>query len=538
MAIIRLKLFGGELPIRHPTLLGDANAQTAKNLRNETGAIKPLRGLTTIQAQTETGTVDSIFRYTSSVWFEWTTDVNAVPSPIANDQYDRAYYTGDSYPKFTVSGDATSGGAPYPSVSYRLGIPSPSACTATISGTATDPTDLAETRYYVTTYVDAYGSEGPPSLPSGQVEWRDGQSVNLTAIPAAPAGNYNIANQYIYRVNTGTSGSVYQYVGSIAVATTTYSDTVAAADLGEALSTTTYDPPPDDTMTGLTVLPGEFLAAYYDNVICFSEPTFPHAWPLEYQLSTEHAIKGIGAFGNSLLVTTDANPYVITGIHPSSMVMTKLEIAQSCVSKRSVVDMGNSVIYASPDGLVQVGTSGIRLITEGSFNREEWQKLVPSSIHAYYWEGMYLGFYSTGTTTGGFSLKPSAPEEGVVFFDTYATAGYSDLEEDTLYLMESSSIKSWDTDSTNTVSYTWRSKPYLVPRQTNFGAVQILADTYPVSFTLVVDGEDKYSSSVGDENAVRLPSGYLSRSHAIQITGTGEVHEIVLASTLEELARV
>lgn len=539
MATLRLKQFRGERPLNHPTLLGDTESQTANNIRLETGAIRPLRGLTTIQAQTETGTVVSLYRYTPSVWLEWNVDVDAVSSPIANDAYDRVYYTGDSYPKFSVNSIITTGGAPYPANSYRLGIPAPTpAPSVAVAGSPTDPTDLAETRFYVVTYVDAYGSEGPPSLPTAEAEWKPGQTVDLTAIPTAPAGDYNIATKRIYRVNTGSSGSVYQFVTEIAVAVTSYNDSILPENLGEALSTTTFDPPPDDTMTGLVTLPGEFMAAFYDNVVCFSEPGFPHAWPLEYQLTTESPIVGIGVFGNSVLVTTTKHPYYITGIHPGSTTMTKLELNQACVSKESVVDIGDVVMYASPDGLVGVGTSGSGIVTEKIFNREEWQKLVPSSIKGFYWEGMYIGFYDTGIVQGGFAIKPAAPEEGVVFFDTYATAGYSDLEEDTLYLMVGTNIVSWDTDVANLFTYTWKSKPFHTPRHTNFGVIQILADSYPVTYTLYADGVERHTSTVVSENAQYLPSGYLARSHEIQVSGTTDVYEVILGTTMEDIQRV
>ena len=539
MAIIRLKGFRAQKPLYHPTLLNDIDAQTASNLRLETGALRPLRGPTTIQAQTETGTVLSIYRYSDSVWLEWTTDVDAVGSPIPNDSYDRVYFTGDSYPKFSVNSIITTGGAPYPANAYRLGIPSPAGVmSVAAAGTPTDPNDIAETRFYVITYVDAYGSEGPSNLPSAEIEIKPGETVDITSIPVAPAGNYNIATKRIYRVNTGSTGSVYQFVAEINVAVIVYNDAILSADLSEALSTTTFDPPPDDTMTGLVTLPGEYMAAFYSNVVCFSEPGFPHAWPLEYQLTTASPIVGIGVFGNSLLVTTEENPYVITGNHPSSITMSKLEIAQACVSKRSVVDMGETVAYASPDGLVTAGVHGISMLTRDIFNREEWQKLVPSSISGYYWEGMYIGFYNTGATTGGFAIKVAAPEEGVIFFDAHATAGYSYLEDDVLYAMIGSNITTWDTDTNNLVSYIWKSKPFHAPQHTNFGVVQVLADSYPLTFTLTVDGVEKYTGSIVSEEPQFLPSGYLGRVHEITIAGNVDVYEVIMANTMEELKRV
>lgn len=342
----------------------------------------------------------------------------------------------------------------------------------------------------------------------------------------------------------------------------------------------------------------------------FSEPGFPHAWPIEYQLTTDSPIKGIGAFGNSLLVTTEKNPYYVTGIHPGSVTMTKLELNQSCVSKDSVVDMGDTVMYASPDGLIAVGTNGVRKVTDKIFNREEWQKLTPSSIKAFYWEDMYIGFYDTGTTSGGFAVSPNKIDSGVIFFDTFATAGYSDLEEDILYLVTGSAntvllgsidatastavvgigtafttelavddyilvsgetrkvtniaddtnltvdvaftdtandispekvnthIVSWDTDASNPFSYTWASKPFITPVQTNFGVLQILADAYPISFRLVADGIVVRDGTANSEAPEFLPSGYLARNHEIEITGSTPVHQVIMANTMSELLKV
>lgn len=59
-----------------------------------------------------------------------------------------------------------------------------------------------------------------------------------------------------------------------------------------------------------------------------------------------HDIVGLAALGQSLLVLTTGYPYLITGTHPSSMGMERLDIEQSCVAKRSISNVGGGVIYA------------------------------------------------------------------------------------------------------------------------------------------------------------------------------------------------
>jgi hypothetical protein len=154
------------------------------------------------------------------VWLESVTDTDWVNYPISADQFGRIIYADDSFtegPRVTDASIVGTGGAP---ASYwNLDVPAPSqGFSATLQGAADDEDEVPETRYYVCTFVNSYGAEGPPSPPSNQVEWRSGQTVLLEGLPAVPVGNYNITWRRIYRVNTGsTTNTEYQFVTEIAV---------------------------------------------------------------------------------------------------------------------------------------------------------------------------------------------------------------------------------------------------------------------------------------------------------------------------------
>ena len=53
-----------------------------------------------------------------------------------------------------------------------------------------------------------------------------------------------------------------------------------------------------------------------------------------------------------MLVTTKGVPYLVTGSGPDTMTAIRIESSHANLNKRSMVDMGPYVIYASPDGLV------------------------------------------------------------------------------------------------------------------------------------------------------------------------------------------
>lgn len=539
---ITLKKFGGKAPRVDAQLLPDNAAQIATNTKFWRGTLQPFRSYSTVVGQTKSGTITSIYRFGKSAgesqyWFHWTTDVNAVRGPVAGDTSEKTYFTGDGVPKVTDSSLATvGGGTAYPINSYTLGVPKPTGTPiASAPGTPASGTDAPETRVYIYTYVSAWGEEGKPSTASNIVSAKIGDTITITGMSSAPSGNYNIVSKRIYRAATGDNSSAYQFVAEIPVATTSYSDTKLTSELAEPLSSLYYDVP-DTAMKGMMALPNACLAGFVGNEVCFSEPGLPHAWPNKYRMTTETDIVGLGAFGTTLVVLTTSVPYIATGVEPASMSMQKMELQQACVSKRSIVNTGDTVLYASPDGLVAVGTGGASLITQALFTRDDWQALVPSSISAYFFEGRYIAFYNTGSITGGFVIDPTEKQ----FYDLgfYATAGYNDLVNDALFLMVGSNIVKFEGSASN-LTYTWKSKKFLLPKPCNFSAAMVQANSYSnLTAKFYADDVLKLTQTVANGNPFRLPAGFLSKSWEFELSGTDAVTEMHVATSIAELKDV
>jgi len=220
MSVIRIGGFQGELPRIHPRLLPVSSAQTALNCRIETGALDSIDDTENLQSTTLTSPI-SLHRYSASIWLEATVDVDWVPYPVANDIYGRLIFADPTASELRVTDASLVGTGGYPANYYRLDVPAPTqGFAATLNGTADDTSEVPETRYYVCTFVNSWGAEGPPSPTSNQIEWRTGQTVTLTSLPAVPSGSYNITHRRIYRINTGSTGTTnFQYVTEVAVAT-------------------------------------------------------------------------------------------------------------------------------------------------------------------------------------------------------------------------------------------------------------------------------------------------------------------------------
>jgi hypothetical protein len=137
MAKIVIETFSGEVPLHRasPYRLAPAQAQRALNCRLTAGELEPLRGHAFICTLPTVGT-KSIYRH-GSEWMSWAAVVNVVRGPIAEDQYNRVYWTGDGVPK--VRGLVNSVMTTLP-----LGLPAPAAAPTVAVSAATTTTGEGE----------------------------------------------------------------------------------------------------------------------------------------------------------------------------------------------------------------------------------------------------------------------------------------------------------------------------------------------------------------------------------------------------------
>lgn len=542
MAAITIKSFGGISPKTPARYLQESQAQVALNCPVFNGPLQPLYGLGAALLTLDKATAPvTIYRYgqdtisDTQYWFHWLTDVDVCRSQIKSDSSEWTFYTGDGVPKATYAALALTG-TNYPAASRPLGVEPPvTAVLTAVSGTPTDPAALVETRVYAYTNVSkeaGFEKESSPSAPSAEVAVRPGQTVTLTSFDAVPAG-YNVTHRRIYRAVAG----VYLYVDEITSAETSFADSVLAEDLNEELPSLTWEEPPDGLM-GLTNLPNGIMAGAVGRDLYFCDPYHPFAWPSGYMQTVDYPVVGLGRMDTTLAVLTTGAPYFVQGTHPDSMAVVKSDIEQACVAKRSIVSVGGAVLYASPDGLVLLAPGGSRILTEGYFSRKQWQAYFkPSSIHAYVHDNKYVAFYDTGTVQGGFIYDLTSNQ--FVLHNLYATAGYSDLVVDKLFVaLAARTVREWDAGTA--LSYVWRSKKFGLPNTNFFSCAQLEAETYPVTVKFYVDGNATaaYTLSVTSREPFRLPATLAGRDWEVQLEGNTDVFSFAMAQSMGELANV
>jgi hypothetical protein len=470
-------------------------------------------------------------------------DIDIVRSPVAEDPHERIYVTGiggsSGYPRMTTG--TIVGNGTY----YRLGMPKPEDLTSvTLSpvNSAKVDEEVPQSVSYVFTYVSYYGEEGVNcDAESAQVvdKYTD-QTVTLD-FPPNPSGNYNFLYKRVYRTDAGGS---YRFVQNVPIAQDTFTDNVSDLNLGEEIPTANNDAPADDVaadhkdgpLLGLVAMPNGILAGFSGQTVSFSEAFQPHAFPDEYKLTVKSDIVALSPLNTGLLVLTKGKPAIVQGLDPSSMSMMEIDSSLSCVSKGSVVDMGEFTIYSSPDGLVMATDSGLRLITEQTFTRDQWQAFGPSSIKGYLWEGQYIGFYSHGGVSQGFIFDPRGGKNSYTDLDFYATAGYNDLEDDSLYLVVGGALVKFAEGNTSQ-NFVWRGKKFYTPRPINPAVAKVDCDGYSPNptFKLYADGELKHTQTVTNSNTFRLPSGYKAHEFEIELAGSVSVNEVCVYESAEEL---
>jgi len=406
-------------------------------------------------------------------------------------------------------------------------------------------TETPISRAYLITHVTTFGEESAPSLvtTSGIVDVYTDQTVTIV-VGATPSGR-PYSSIRVYRTD---DDGVFRFLVQKSSSGETFTDTSPDSSLGEEVPSTDWIAP-NEAMIGLTAMPNGITAGFFDNTLCFSEAYLPHAWPEAYQLTTAYPIVGLSATDTGLIVLTEGKPYIVQGADPAGMVMNELDIAQSCLSKKSIVDMGGSVIYSSPDGLVGISQSGSKVLTEQIFTKAQWDDYAPSTVRGFRLEDRYVGFSdrSSGNPVG-FILDPRGGQNSfcTVNQSLNYVAGFNDLETDALYLVRSNSTVVNFTGDTGYSSAQFYSKHFFTKRPINFGVCQVAfgEDLGGGTTTVKLYGGEKsptgliHTQTIPASETVatfRLPSGSRYSIFQVQVTSSREVANIIMAESPREI---
>ena len=309
---------------------------------------------------------------------------------------------------------------------------------------------------------------------------------------------------------------------------------------------------PDGQLQGLISLSQGTMAGFTGKRFCLSEPFLPHAWPIQYRITTEEDIVAIAATSNGVVALTDGQPYFITGTEPSSMTAIRVDLAQACINIHSVVDMGDYVLYAGPDGLCSVQSASGSVVTEGQVSAKQWNAdFNPTTIRAFSHEGAYVAFHSGG----GWVYDPRRGEAALstLSLDADVRGGYRNPKDGQLYIIVGNKIKKYQ-GGTGNKTLKFKSKKFVTSTPVSMGWVSVHADIYPATVKVWGDGvlvahyvlskfNETYTqattvpSGISDgtlrEPVMRMPA-VVAQEWEIQVEGT-DINEFCLAQGMDEI---
>ena len=300
---------------------------------------------------------------------------------VVNDIYDRYYWASPlDVPRYMTQAQLTAA-APALAGAYVLGIPAPGAISGIVSGGVSA---TLKSVAYVQTFVSAYGEEGPPSAPKTYTAQKIDATYTITYAQPDPLDlgtNRNITKMRLYRTITATNGTTtYFFVSEVTVGTVSFADnaavnTDAVIAFNAELESTNWQGPPSD-LQGWVNLSNGIVAGFRNNEIWFCEPFRMHAWPAIYTLAVEYPIVGLGVQNNSLVVCTDGFAYTVSGVHPSSMSLSKLGGLMPCTARGGIVSTTEGVYFPTPAGLALASAGGIVIATKELIRKDKWNAQV------------------------------------------------------------------------------------------------------------------------------------------------------------------
>lgn len=431
-------------------------------------------------------------------------------------------------------------------------------------------------RSYLFTYIDTFGLESSPSLPSSDLAWAaDGYwNIVLPTTPPGPSPGRNyppVKGMWLYRTVTGqTSGAQFYRVAFFDFTTSPppalgYHDTSKDLDvaLNPVLVSAGWNNPPDK-LDGLTAMPGGMLVGFTENTIHFCEPNRPHAWPAGYDQSVQYQIVGFGVWQQTLMIMTQGYPSSGSGNTPSNFTISQIQVPEPCIARGSIITDLLGTYYASPNGLVMLSYYGAQVQTISLLTRGNWvNDLKAGNIIACRHRAQYLAINGSGT---GFLIDYSEQRLGLTRLNPFlnAVCVWNDVYNGDAYIMADGVIYVWDDTTQPMMNYRWRSKQFFLPAPGNIGAFQIecspdvAADIVvpvvplqtpdpllylPAGANLVLriyaDGVKVYEEPIRQARTFgRPPSGFKAFVWQFEIVGRVNVFSLQAASTMKELKGV
>lgn len=544
MTTLSIRKFSGEIPRLPADRLPEDAAQYAQNCEFAHGELRPLAGLGALYA-VDAGAQPcrALFTADGVNFYAWNRPARAYLHPTIDDTAGRILFHkhGGKLKVALLSGMKAMTLSPgEPTQAWDLGV-TPTAAPTVALGANPGAVDT-ETVSVVAVAVNVWGEESCPSAPV-LFDKKVGQSATYTVLHSPAVGEQTLQGIRFYRTYPSKQGATDFFLvnatpAAISNGTASYTDSTLEPPTTSVLTSAEWDQPPASP-SNLTYVGNGFFVVGAGKDLVFSEPYRPHAWP--YRMTLPHGIVGIVAVEGGILVTTQAQTYLISGAHPSQMTQQLLPSEQTGWSDTAMARIEGAAVFAGNDGLVSVygGQPSIKE-SQAIFTRKDWRARYGNARR-----NMRLGQHD-GRLLGVVDPSYPAAVSAETFLLDLEASSYSRLDvgrsiyglavsgtTDQLFVTLSNGFAEFATAAQG-LGYTWHSGDRLFPQPVNFGAGVVDA-VGQAALYVYADGTLRAEIPIDDRTSFRLPSGTPAYRWSLRVAGTATVREISLASSFAEL---
>lgn len=410
-----------------------------------------------------------------------------------------------------------------------------------------DPTtnEETETVAYVAVAINIWGEESAPSPPA-LVEKTPGQQIRVEATHTVDPGQVPLHGLIFYRTYQSNQSSDYYLLSPDPVSAVggkfTVIDTTTQINNTTVLQSQEWDPPPDGA-GNLTYAGNGFFCASSGKDLVVTEPYRPHAWA--YRMTFPHGIVGVIAVEGGVLVTTQAQSYLVAGAHPSKLTQTLFPTTQTGWSDTAMARVESSAVFAGNDGLVDVfGGQPSIVSSQALFTRNDWRERYGAArlnMRLSSHDGFILGIVDPSyplTMPGRAFLIRLDESEGSLCSVDVGRPIYCAVRSgttDALYVGTDNGFAEFDAGGA--LEAIWHSGDIMLSQPRTFSAMAVDCDGAFVIEVLRA-GEVVHAQSVSGYTTFRLPRLHAERVWSIRASGAGVLREISMAHSLAQLKAV
>lgn len=241
--------------------------------------------------------------------------------------------------------------------------------------------------YIITTTRNVGGhiDESGPTSPSVEIPGCLGDQILLTCPVLTES---YVTHWNIYRLSSNTGE--YLFVAQVAAATSTYTDNLADASLGSAVTTwytssqeneIIFAKPGSTSMDGIATKPyAGMIFAWDGETLYWSEPGLPDAWPDFYNMNFPSKIKRVVVLGGALAVLTEDYPFRVDGTNPELLQQSDVLGNDPCPGT-AAYPTSQGVVFLTDSGIGLFNLFNVSILSDTHFT-EQWFNDNISSIGA------------------------------------------------------------------------------------------------------------------------------------------------------------